>query len=142
MLCLCASLFACSDDKDSVPTHAELCAGGPSVQCLIGKWKLESIERNGAFVESVSNAMLILSNDDGEMWYEFSSDRISHEGTWQLNVADKTINLGCFYGDCLIYNIEDFKVELDLKGDVLRVHGSPFYDYAPSSSVEKYIFRP
>jgi len=137
VLCFCAALFACSDDEGA-PTHAELCNNGPSVQCLLGSWRLDEVsgDRN-------VGGRLTLSAD---MWYVFESAQISHEGTWEVN-EDKTISFDCRVEGppdyiCPANHLEDYQVELESGGDILKIKGSPFFDYRSSRPVEKFLFLP
>jgi len=145
-LCICTALFACSDD-DAAPTHAELCKNGPSVECLLGSWKLDAIDNKtgNSFitVDREVGGRLTLSDD---MWYVFESAQISHEGTWAIN-EDKTIAFDCLTEreptyKCPANNLEDYQIELESGGDILRIHGSPFFNYRSSKPVEKFLFLP
>jgi len=137
-LCFCTALFACSDEKEE-PTHADLCKNGASVKCLVGSWKLDEISGDREV-----NGMLTLEDN---MWYIFISTQISHEGTWELN-EDSTITLDCQQEGppdykCPGNNLENLKIELENHGDILKIHGSPFFDYRKiNKAVEKYVFVP
>jgi len=147
VLCLCASLFACSDEKDP-PTHADLCKKGASVECLLGQWRLDYIEKQEGNVfkpvEKVSGRLTLESLPSGNIWYEFEKGDDIIGGILELNVNDSKITVGCPEGYlCAAEDINensDIKIELYDKGDILRIYGSPFFNYGTSTAIEKYIF--
>jgi len=105
------ALLACSEEVKE-KTHTELCANGPTKECLTGKWNFIEVENPNC---SANDGILSL-NEDG------SFEAAGSAGYWEL--TSKTgMKIKC---TVTCKEVDEYDVTIKLQGSGLRITNKGF----------------